>query len=72
LIAPDTVVLGGGLVEAMPELIVAHVEEAARNRAAPPVARSFKVVAARLADEAVVRGAAAWAEKNQSLGSAEK
>lgn len=65
LLAPDTVVLGGGLVEAMPDLFVTHVEQAARNRAAPSFARSFKVVAARLQDEAVVRGAAAWAEKTQ-------
>lgn len=72
LIAPDTVVLGGGLVEAMPELIVTNVEEAARNRAAPPMSRSFKVAAARLGDDAVVRGAAAWAEKCQSLASAAK
>ena len=72
LLAPDIVVLGGGLVEAMPELFVSQVEEAAKNRAAPPIARSFKVVAARLADEAVVRGAAAWAEKSQSLESAVK
>ncbi|MBC7855788.1 MAG: ROK family protein [Pirellulaceae bacterium] len=72
LLAPDIVVLGGGLVEAMPQLFVSHVEEAAKNRAAPPVAKSFKVVAARLADEAVVRGAAAWAEKSQALESAAK
>ena len=70
LLAPDIVVLGGGLVEAMPELFVSQVEEAAKNRAAPPMAKLFKVVAARLADEAVVRGAAAWAEKSQSLESA--
>ncbi|MGI8978536.1 MAG: ROK family protein [Pirellulaceae bacterium] len=72
LLAPDIVVLGGGLVEAMPDLFVSHVEEAAKNRAAPPMAKSFKVVAARLADEAVVRGAAAWAEKSQALESAAK
>jgi len=66
LVAPDMVVLGGGLVEAMPDLLVTHVEEAARNRAAPPVSKSFKVAAARLGDEAVVRGAAAWAQKCQS------
>jgi glucokinase len=63
LIAPDVVVLGGGLVEAMPELLVATVEEAARRRAIPPLAKSFKVVAAKLGDDAVARGAAAWAEK---------
>ena len=72
LIAPDAVVLGGGLVEAMPQLFVDNVEEAARNRAAPSFSRIFKVSAARLGDEAVVRGAAAWAEKCQNSQSAAK
>ncbi|MDX1944862.1 MAG: ROK family protein [Pirellulaceae bacterium] len=62
LLAPDVVVLGGGLVEAMPDIIVKGVEEAARERAAPPFVKVFKVVAAKLGDDAVVRGAAAWAE----------
>ena len=72
LLAPDTVVLGGGLVEAMPDLFVNNVEEAARNRAAPPFAKSFKVVAAKLQDEAVVRGAAGWAERTQGARDAAK
>ncbi len=62
LLAPDIVVLGGGLVEAMPKLICEEAERAARERAAPPFAKHFKVVAAKLGDDAVVRGAAAWAE----------
>jgi glucokinase len=62
LLGPDVIVLGGGLVEAMPDLLVEGVEKAARERAAPPFAKSFKVVAARLGDDAVVRGAAAWAQ----------
>jgi glucokinase len=62
LLAPDIVVLGGGLVEAMPDLLVEEVEKSARQRAAPPFAKTFKVAAARLGDDAVVRGAAAWAE----------
>jgi glucokinase len=62
LLLPDVVVLGGGLVEALPELLVKGVEEAARQRAAPPFAKTFKVAAAKLGDDAVVRGAAAWAE----------
>lgn len=62
LLLPDVVVLGGGLVEAMPEIFVKGVEEAARLRAAPPFAKTFKVAAAKLGDDAVVRGAAAWAE----------
>jgi glucokinase len=62
LLAPDMIVLGGGLVEAMPELFVEEVDLAARARAAPPFSKLFKVVAAKLGDDAVVRGAAAWAE----------
>jgi glucokinase len=65
LLAPDVVVLGGGLVEAMPERFLPQVEEAARKRAAPPFAKTFKIVAAKLGDDAVVRGAAAWAEASQ-------
>jgi glucokinase len=70
LLLPDVVVLGGGLVEAMPELLVKGVEDAARQRAAPPFAKTFKVAAAKLGDDAVVRGAAAWAEA--CFGSAKK
>jgi glucokinase len=65
LLAPDVIVLGGGLVEAMPELFVEEVERAARQRAAPPFSKTFKVAAAKLGDDAVVRGAAAWAEAMQ-------
>src|SRR5262245_152986 len=66
LLAPDVVVLGGGLVEAMPDLLVNEVEQAARQRAAPPFAKTFKLAAAKLGDDAVVRGAAAWAETMQA------
>jgi glucokinase len=66
LLAPDVVVLGGGLVEAMPELFVSEVEEAARGRAAPPFCKTFRVLPAKLGDDAVVRGAAAWAEATQA------
>lgn len=64
LMAPDLVVLGGGLVEAMPELFVEQVGKAARERAMPSMARSFKVVAARLGDDAAAMGAAAWVERH--------
>lgn len=62
LLAPDIVVLGGGLVEAMPNLYVEEAESAARKRAAAPYSKSFKVVAARLGDDAAAVGAAAWVE----------
>jgi glucokinase len=66
LLAPEVVVLGGGLVEAMPELFLDEVEQAARQRAAPPFSKTFKVSAAKLGDDAVVRGAAAWAQATQA------
>jgi glucokinase len=66
LLAPDIVVLGGGLVEAIPDVMLEGIEEAARERAAPPFARTFKVAGAKLGDDAVVRGAAAWAQAVQT------
>src|SRR3954470_17905523 len=66
LLAPDIIVLGGGLVEAMPKLIVEEVERAARERAAPPFSKHFKVAAAKLGGDAVVRGASAWAQTVQA------
>ncbi|HTN75936.1 MAG TPA: ROK family protein [Pirellulaceae bacterium] len=66
LLAPEMVVLGGGLVEAMPELFVDAVGNTARDRAMPSMAKSFKVVAAKLGDDAGVLGAAAWVERQVS------
>jgi glucokinase len=66
LLAPDVVVLGGGLVEAMPEIFLEEVEQSARQRAAPPFSKTFRVAAAKLGDDAVVRGAAAWAQTMQT------
>ena len=66
LIAPDIVVLGGGLVEAMPELFIDEAGKAARKRVLPAFKESFEMVAAKLGDKAAVLGAAAWAEHNQS------
>jgi glucokinase len=63
LIAPDVVVLGGGLVEAMPELFVEGVEERARARVLPSFADTFRVVAAKLGDDATATGAAAWVKE---------
>ncbi len=63
MISPDVVVLGGGLVEAMPKLFVRDVMTAAQDRVMFAYQDSFKVVAAELGDDAGVLGAAAWAEK---------
>jgi glucokinase len=62
LISPDKIVLGGGMVEAMPKLYISAVTEAARQAVMPAFDGTFKIVAAELGDEAAVLGAAAWAE----------
>nr|VFK29422.1 MAG: glucokinase [Candidatus Kentron sp. MB]VFK33673.1 MAG: glucokinase [Candidatus Kentron sp. MB]VFK76291.1 MAG: glucokinase [Candidatus Kentron sp. MB] len=68
LLAPDVIVLGGGLVEALPKLFQQEVEEAARNRVMPTYRNSFRVATAKLGDDATAIGAAAWAEHNVILG----
>lgn len=64
LMGPDVVVLGGGLVEAMPELYVQEVSSTAKKRALPTLASSFEVIAAELGDDAAVIGAAAWSKQS--------
>ena len=63
LLAPDMIVLGGGLVEAMEDLIVSTVKKTARANCLEPYRNTFDVVAAKLGDDAAVLGAAAWAQK---------
>tara|TARA_R110002096_G_scaffold82164_12_gene191152 strand:- start:862 stop:1863 length:1002 start_codon:yes stop_codon:yes gene_type:complete len=63
LLSPDVVVLGGGLVEAMPELYLETVRQSTLDRVLPAYRKSFKIVAAELEDDAGVLGAAAWARK---------
>jgi len=63
LLAPDVVVLGGGMVEALPELFVKEVGTTAQKRVLSSYSDTFAVVAAELADDASVLGAASWAER---------
>lgn len=63
LLSPEAVLLGGGLVEAMPALFSDEVEKAIRNQAFPALSRSVKVVVATLGDDAVATGAALFAEE---------
>jgi glucokinase len=63
LLAPDVVVLGGGMVEAMPELFVDTVADSANKHVMPSFQNTFSVVPARLGDDAAVMGAAAWAAR---------
>lgn len=63
ILAPDKIVLGGGLVEAMEELIVGVVRKTARESVMSVYRDRFEVVAAKLGDDAAVLGAAAWAKQ---------
>jgi len=63
ILAPDTIVLGGGMVEAMPDIFLEEVKRSAAVHILPPFEGMFRVVVARLGDEATVMGAAAWAER---------
>jgi len=59
LIAPDVIVLGGGLVEALEKLYLDEVRDVVAQQAMPLLAERVKVRAARLGDHATVLGAAA-------------
>ena len=61
LLAPDVVVLGGGLAEAMPDLYIGTVKKHAKKNVMPAYRDVFDVVEAELGDDAAVMGAAAWA-----------
>lgn len=63
LMAPDKIILGGGLVEAMEELFVGTVTKTARKYVLGAYKDRFEVVAAKLEDDAGVLGAAAWAQQ---------
>lgn len=63
VLAPDTILLGGGLVTDMAELFTGEVETAVRAQAMPAFADTFKVVDAKLGDDATVAGAAALAQQ---------
>jgi len=66
---PDMVVLGGGLVNEMPELVLAEIERGLREYLVPEVSQVLKVRRSKLGDEAVALGAACealerWEAKN--------
>lgn len=61
LLAPDVVVLGGGLVQAMPLIMIEEVRDAVHQRAMKDFLPALKIVAAKLGDNAAVLGAAALA-----------
>lgn len=68
MLCPDKIVLGGGLVEAMESLLLDQVRKTARECVMPVYQDRFKIVAAKLGDDATVIGAAALAKSRFDRG----
>jgi glucokinase len=68
LLAPEVILLGGGLVEAMPEIFIEEVTAGVDGSVMAPFVGTYKVVAAELGDDATVTGAAAWARARVEPG----
>ena len=60
VMAPDVVVIGGGLVEAMPDLYLEETAIGAKRNVLPTLRDGFEIREAELGDYATVIGAAAW------------
>lgn len=60
LILPDVIVLGGGLVEALPKLFLEEVGEQIKQRVMPAFAKATDLRVAKLGDDAGALGCAAW------------
>jgi len=63
LLAPDVIVFGGGLIEAMPKVMLPRIEKSARKRVLPSMRDVFEIKEAELGDDAGVMGAAALAKQ---------
>ena len=66
ILAPDKIILGGGLVEALEELVISTVRKTAQKHVLAPYRGTFEIVAAKLGDDATALGAAAWSQLNHA------
>lgn len=60
LLAPDVIVLGGGLIEAMPKLYLEEVAKSLSKHVMPSYVKSYELKVAKLGDDAGSMGSAAW------------
>ena len=65
LVLPDVIVLGGGLVEALPKIFLEEVGEQIKHRVMPAFVKSTDLRVAKLGDDAGALGCAAWVEQQQ-------
>ncbi len=63
LLAPEIVILGGGLVEAMPDIYLPAVKRGARKTVLPELAGEFETRVAELGDDSATMGVAGWVEE---------
>jgi glucokinase len=63
LLAPDIIILGGGLVEAMPKLYTEEVQRTVDEKVYPSFRKTYTITTAMLGDNATAQGAAAWAQR---------
>ncbi len=68
MLSLECVVLGGGLTEALGELLVATVRRGVQNAAFPDVCRSVRVIESALGDDAGILGAALLGADRAALG----
>lgn len=63
LLLPDVIVLGGGLIEALPKIFLEEVSEQLKKRVMPAFSKAWDLRVAKLGDDAGVMGCAAWARQ---------
>ena len=63
LLLPDVIVLGGGLVEALPKLYLDEVGKTIVKHIMPSFQKTYELKVAKLGDDAGAMGAAAWARR---------
>lgn len=66
LLGPDVIVLGGGLVERFSDWYLAGVRKLVERYSSPELLEDLKILPAKLGDDAVALGAAAYAEELRS------
>lgn len=71
LIAPELIIMGGGLVEAMPKIFVRAAERMIQKHAMPHIANHVKVLPAKLKDFSVVSGVAQMVREDTILKGAD-
>ena len=63
LMAPDIIVFGGGMIEAMEDTMLPVIKKRAQKRILPAMRDVYELVPAKLGDDAGVMGAAALAKQ---------